>query len=162
MKIRQVIKTDNPGLAKMIRQVFIEHEAPKKGTVFSDPTTDALFELFQKDKSILYVAENSDKVLGCCGIYPTPGLPDKCVELVKFYLPKELRNKGIGRILMERSIAAAKQYGYTQLYIESLPEFSKAVKMYQKQGFRELAQPLGESGHTGCNIWMIKNLHELM
>ena len=158
MKIRQVHKSDNEGLAKMIRQVFEEHEAPKTGTVYSDPTTDALYETFEKEGSILYVAEDGNHMLGCCGIYPTRGLPDQCVELVKFYLPAALRNKGVGRILMERSIAAAKQLGYTQLYIESLPQFSKAVKIYEKQGFTLLEKPLGESGHTGCTIWLVKDL----
>jgi len=158
MKIRQVQESDNLGLAKMIRNVFEEYDAPKKGTVYSDTTTDALFELFQNKKSILYVAENSENILGCCGIFPTPGLPDHCAELVKFYLPKELRNKGIGKILLERCIAAAKQLGYSQLYIESLPHFSKAISMYEKQGFNALKNPLGESGHTSCNIWMLKEL----
>lgn len=158
MKIRQVEKSDNIGLAKMIRQVFEEHNAPKRGTVYSDPTTDNLYESFQKEKSILYVAESSENVLGCCGIYPTPGLPDHCAELVKFYLPKDMRNKGIGKILMERCIAAANQFGYSELYIESLPHFSRAVSMYEKQGFNELGSPLGESGHTSCNIWMLKKI----
>ncbi|MCP4882164.1 MAG: GNAT family N-acetyltransferase [Flavobacteriales bacterium] len=158
MKIRQVQESDNLGLAKMIRDVFEEYDAPKKGTVYSDMTTDALFELFQNKKSILYVAENSENILGCCGIFPTLGLPEHCAELVKFYLPKELRNKGIGKILLERCIAAAKQLGYSQLYIESLPHFSKAISMYEKQGFISLKNPLGESGHTSCNIWMLKQL----
>ena len=158
MKIRQLKKSDNQGLAKMIREVFEEHDAPKKGTVYSDPVMDDLYESFKTENSILYVAENSDSILGCCGIYPTPGIPAGCAELVKFYLPKELRNKGIGKILMERSIAAAKKFGYTQMYIESLPHFSKAVEMYKKQGFILLDAPLGDSGHTTCNIWMLKDL----
>lgn len=158
MKIRQVKESDNQGLATMIRGVFEEHDAPRKGTVYSDPTTDSLYELFLNEKSILFVAENNDKVIGCCGIYPTSGLPEGCVELVKFYLPKESRGKGIGRILMERSIAAAKEFGFSELYIESLPQFSKAVNIYEKQGFKELKNPLGDSGHTSCNIWMLKEL----
>ena len=40
---------------------------------------------------------NNNKILGCCGVYPTSGLPEQCVELVKFYLPKESRGKGIGK-----------------------------------------------------------------
>ena len=104
MKIRQVKESDNPHLSKMIRKVFEEHDAPKNGTVYSDPTTNYLYESFQIEKSVLWVAENNNKILGCCGVYPTAGLPEQCVELVKFYLPKESRGKGIGKILMEKSI----------------------------------------------------------
>lgn len=158
MKIRQVKESDNPHLSKMIRKVFEEHDAPKNGTVYSDPTTDHLYESFQTEKSVLWVAEDNNKILGCCGVYPTKGLPKQCAELVKFYLPKESRGKGIGKILMEKSINAAKEFGYTELYIESLPQFSKAVNMYEKQGFIQLKNPLGASGHTSCDIWMLKNL----
>jgi len=158
MKIRQIKESDNPHLSKMIKKVFEEHDAPKNGTVYSDPTTDHLYESFQVEKSVLWVAENNNKILGCCGIYPTTGLPEQCVELVKFYLPKESRGKGIGKILMEKSIDWAEKFGYSEVYIESLPQFSTAVNMYQKQGFIKLNNPLGISGHTSCNIWMLKNL----
>jgi putative acetyltransferase len=157
MQIRKVNKEDNIFLAKMIRQVFDEYHAPQKGTV-SDPTTDNLFELFQVEKSLLWVAEIDSEIVGCCGIYPTTGLPKNCAELVKFYLSAKSRGKGIGKILMEKSIESARELGYSKLYLESLPEFSNAISIYERQGFLKLDQPLGESGHTTCNIWMLKEL----
>lgn len=157
--IRQIEQQDNASLATMIRAVFEEHNAPQHGTVYSDPTTDNLFELFQHPGSVLWVAEIDHQVMGCCGVYPSRGLPDKCAELVKFYLTAEARGKGIGKALMQRSIEAARELGYTQLYIESLPEFSRAVSMYEKQGFERLTQPLGSSDHPTCDIWMLKELN---
>ena len=59
---------------------------------------------------------------------------------------------------MEKSIDCAEKFGYSELYIESLPQFSKAVSMYQKQGFVQLEKPMGESGQTSCNIWIFKSL----
>ena len=50
-------------------------------------------------------------------------------ELVKFYLHKDFRGTGIGRALMEKCIEAAKSLGYKKLYIESLPQFAKAVRI---------------------------------
>lgn len=158
IKIRTVSINDNQFLAQMIRQVFLEYDAPQQGTVYSDASTDHLFELFQKPLSHLWVAENNSQIVGCCGIYPTSGLPAGCVELVKFYITKEARGKGLGRQLMQKSIDMALSFGYTQMYIESLPEFSTAVSIYEKQGFIKLEYPLGNSGHNGCNIWMIKDL----
>ncbi len=161
MTIRQVKKLDNLSLANIIRKVFVEYNAPKKGTVYSDPTTNKLYQFFQIKKAVLWVAEENKKILGCCGVYPTIGLPEDCVELVKFYLPKESRGKGFGKILMEKSIDSAKEFGYSEIYIESLPEFSNAVRIYKKQGFLKRKKPLGESGHTSCNIWMLKKLNEI-
>ncbi|MFT3946082.1 MAG: GNAT family N-acetyltransferase [Agriterribacter sp.] len=158
MNIRTIVIADNIPLACMIRAVFEEYNAPKCGSVYSDPTTDHLFELFQKEKSILWVAEMEGEIIGCCGVYPTEGLPGNCVELVKFYLSAHARGKGTGKALMQKSIESAKQLGYSAIYLESFPDFSDAISIYEKQGFKQLDKPLGNSGHTSYNIWMIKEI----
>lgn len=156
--IREVEKKDNAVLAKIVRLVFDEHHAPQTGTVYSDPTTDNLFDLFRADRSILWVAEADGEMMGLCGVYPTPGLDADCAELVKFYLLDQARGKGIGSALMLQCFDSAKKMGYKKLYLESLPQFSKAISIYHRLGFTELNAPLGSSGHTSCNIWMIKDL----
>lgn len=155
--IRQIEPGDNAAAAKMIRDVFVEFDAEREGTVFSDPTTDELFELFQKPSSILYVATVNDVLVGTCGIYPTEGLPNGCAELVKFYLNADARGLGIGKKLMEMCTDWSRKKGYSQLYIESLPVFDKAVKMYELQGYKALDAPLCHS-HPGCTLWFSKEL----
>lgn len=162
VSIRKVVKADNNMLAKLIRDVFEEYNAPRECTVYSDPTTNDLFTLFKKPRSVLWVAVIDDKILGCCGIYATEGLPDDCAELAKFYLLHEARGKGIGKKLMQLCIQSAMEIGYKKLYIESLPHFSKAVSMYENYGFVRLNKPLGNSGHTSCNIWMLKELNAVI
>ena len=159
---RQIKESDNAQLAAIIRNAFHDFNAPTAGTVYEDPTTDNLYNLFQKDGAVCWVAEDGGEVVGCCGIYPTANLPGGCVELVKFYLAANARGKGIGRALMGKCIESAKQKGYDQIYIESLPQFSTAVGMYKRMGFESISHPLGNSGHTGCNIWMVKKLDTLI
>ena len=84
--------------------------------------------------------------------------PTSRSSLVKFYLSEDVRGKGIGKELMLKCIRSARKFEYTQLYLESLPQFSKAVKMYEKEGFIKLNQPLVNSEHKTCNIWMLKDL----
>lgn len=156
--IRKIQKSDDELLAPIIRSCFHDFEVPTSGTVFEDPTTDHLSELFTEKNSALFVAEVDGQLSGCCGIFPTEGLPEKCAELVKFYVGKDFRGKGLGKKLMEESIAYAKKSGYQSIYIESLPEFYTAVSIYEKQGFTYLEKPLGNSGHSGCNLWMIRDL----
>lgn len=158
MKIRKVQKSDNKSLADLIKEVFEEYDAPREGTVFSDPTTNNLYELFTNKKSVLWVVEEESEILGCCGVYPTDGLPVGCAELVKFYLMPKARGRKIGTKLMELSIQSAIKLGYSKLYIESLSQFDRAVEIYKKLGFKGLEQPLGDTVHTSCNIWMIKKL----
>jgi putative acetyltransferase len=158
MEIRPIESRDNEALAKVIRTALAEFGANKPGTVYFDPTTDALFELFRTPGSYYYVATIDEKVVGGCGIFPTENLPDGTCELVKLYVAKEARGTGLGKQLMEKSMNWAKENGYTQVYLESMPELSKAVSIYEKVGFKSLDQPLGNSGHCGCDIWMIKAL----
>jgi putative acetyltransferase len=155
---RKVQSQDNPFLAKMIRGVIEEFDAPKTGTVYADKSTDDLFELFQEKNSILWVAELNNEAVGCCGIFPTKGLENGVCELVKFYISDKVRGKGIGKELMLKSIASAKDMGYSHIYLESLPHFSKAIQMYEESGFKKLSTPQGNSGHTSCNVWMLKEL----
>lgn len=156
--IRTIETTDNPALAKIVRDTFDEFDIPRVGTVYSDPETDRLYDLFQFPGSTYFVAEEDGVVLGGCGIFPTEGLPEGCAELVKYYLSNSARGKGIGRTLMEHTFAAAKQYGYTHLYLESFPDFAKAVTIYEKAGFKHLDKALGNSGHFACTVWMLREL----
>ncbi|MFN0256972.1 GNAT family N-acetyltransferase [Pedobacter ureilyticus] len=156
--IRNIKKDDNPIIAELIRKIFREFKIDKPGTVYTDPSTDALYELFQIKGAEYWLAEEDGKLLGGCGIYPTDGLPEGCVELVKFYLSADTRGKGLGRRLMEQSIESARNMGYKQVYLESFPELATAVGMYEKAGFRKLDGPMGNSGHYACTVWMILDL----
>lgn len=156
--IRQALKEDESTLASIIRATFEEFDAPRKCTVYDDPTTDHLFDLFNRPAAELWVAVLNDQVVGCCGIYPTQGLPDKVAELVKFYLTSSARGNGIGKLLMNKCIDSAKELGYEKLYLESMPQFSNAVNFYKRLGFTELDNSLGNSGHTSCSIWMMLSI----
>lgn len=158
MQIRPIEPGDNQALAKVIRTALAEFGANKPGTVYFDPTTDALYELFRTPGSFYYVATIDEVIVGGCGIFPTENLPQGTCELVKLYLAKEARGTGLGKQLMEISLSWAKENGYTQVYLESMPELAKAVSIYEKVGFKPLENPLGNSGHCGCDIWMLKAL----
>lgn len=147
-----------PALAAIIRKSLEEFKANKPGTVYFDTTTDNLFEVFKIPGSIYYVAEQNCVLLGGCCIYPTQNLPNGTCELVKLYLSSAARGKGLGKALMLKCLDAAKNMGYKNVYLETMPELTIAVPMYEKLGFTYLPGPLGNSGHDGCSIWMIKNL----
>ncbi|NBU82899.1 MAG: GNAT family N-acetyltransferase, partial [Flavobacteriaceae bacterium] len=68
------------------------------------------------------------------------------------------RGTGLGKALMLQAMAWAKENGYAQVYLETMPELSNAVTMYEKLGYTRLTKSLGNSGHDGCSIWMLKTL----
>lgn len=158
--IRPIQLSDNASLAVIIRSALEEFGANHPGTVYYDATTDALYELFREPGSGYFVALIDDKVVGGGGIFPTEGLPEGTCELVKMYLSPEARGTGLGKKLIETSLAFAKQTGYKNVYLETMPELKQALKVYARFGFNYLSAPMGNSGHTGCSLWMLKGLEQ--
>ncbi len=156
--IRPIQPSDNPALARIVRDTLKEFGANHPGTVYYDHTTDSLFELFQQGRSWYFVVETNGTITGGAGIYPTPGLPDDTCELVKMYLLPETRGLGLGRTLIENCMEKAASFGYQKIYIETMPELKQALNLYAKFGFEYLSGPMGNSGHTGCSLWMLKKL----
>lgn len=158
IQTRPIQPADNPAIAAIIRNTLKEFGGDRPGTVYTDPTTDALYELFRKPGSSYYIALLNDQIVGGAGIYPSDGLPEATCELVKMYLLPEARGIGLGKFLIEKALQFAKEYGYKQVYIETLPELRQAMSVYEKFGFTYLDGPLGNTGHFGCDVWMLKEL----
>jgi len=156
--IRPIQPSDNAALAVIIRSALEEFGANHPGTVYYDASTDALYELFREPRSGYFVALADDKIVGGGGIFPTAGLPEGTCELVKMYLSPEARGTGLGKKLIETSLAFAKETGYKNVYLETMPELKQALKVYARFGFDYLSGPMGNSGHTGCSLWMLKQL----
>ena len=156
--IRKIEEKDNQQLALVVRTTLAEFGANKPGTVFFDPTTDSLFQVFRNPRSVYYVALENDTVLGGGGIYPTDGLPDDTCELVKMYLLPRARGMGLGKKLIEKCVQFAKDTGYENIYLETMPELKNALKVYERMGFEYLNKPIGNSGHFGCDLWMLARI----
>ncbi|WP_207510279.1 GNAT family N-acetyltransferase [Longitalea luteola] len=156
--IRTIQPADNQALAVIIRNALTEFGANKPGTVYYDASTDALYELFRQQGSIYYIAEVDGVLIGGAGIYPSPGLPADTCELVKMYLSPAARGQGIGKMLIEKALQFAREAGYRKVYIETMSELRKAMSVYEKFGFKYLDGPMGNTGHFGCGIWMLKSL----
>jgi putative acetyltransferase len=157
--IRPISASDNPFIAVIIRNALEEFGANKPGTVYFDASTDNLFNLFTSHKgSAYFIAEENGLILGGAGIFPTEGLPEGTCELVKMYLSKDARGKGLGQKMISFSMQWAKENGYQQVYLETMPELKKAVHVYEQFGFHYLNEPMGNSGHCGCDIWMMKTI----
>lgn len=158
MKIRHIESKDNEAMAKIIRDSLEEFNAAKPGTVYYDKTTDRLSEIFSAPRSAYFVIEIDEEIAGGAGIFPTEGLPAHTCELVKMYVAKKFRGNGYGQTLLNKCFEQARKEGYKKMYIESMPELKNALGMYEKNGFEYIPNPIGNSGHTGCDLFMLKEL----
>lgn len=158
MIIRKIQPEDNPAMAACIRSVIPEFGMPKVGTAYEDPETDAMFEAYQGEREVYYVIEEDGEVLGGAGIKALRDNTENVCEFQKMYFFAKTRGKGYGKLLFEKCMEAAKDFGYTQCYLESSPNFKAAIHIYELYGFQHLDKPLGATGHYSCDVWMIKDL----
>ena len=164
MNIRIIKKDDNPQIATIIRNVFDELDAPKCGTAYSDPILDTLYEVYQEPKSIYFVIEDDGKIIGGGGVASLKMLNqvqhdnNEVCELQKMYFAPEARGLGFGKQIIEKCLVFAKEQGFKYCYLETLPFMESARKLYERMGFQYLDKPIGTTGHTSCDVWMIKEL----
>ena len=156
--IREIEPKDNAQLAKVIRSVILEMGAPKTGTAYEDKATDQMFETYQKEKTVYFVLELNNNVIGGAGIAQLDNSKDNTCELQKMYFLPKARGKGLGTKLITKCLEKAKELGFENCYLETLPYMKAAVKLYKKNGFINLEKPLGNTQHYSCNVWMLKKI----
>jgi putative acetyltransferase len=158
IQIRTIKPEDDKTLAQIIRNSLAEFGANHPGTVYYDETTDHLYDLFRKEKSVYYVVQEDGVILGGAGIFPSNGLPVDTCELVKMYLLPIARGRGLASELIRLGIDFARKQEFKSIYLETMPQLKKALPIYEKWGFQYLSAPMGNTGHSGCELWMLKKL----
>ncbi|MCL1060392.1 GNAT family N-acetyltransferase [Shewanella gelidimarina] len=160
MSVKLVAATpvDDELLCQVIKQVGEEFGAVGEGYGPSDPEVLAMSQHYGDDNNSLYlVAKLNGKVVGGCGVAPLNGSLTTC-ELKKLFLLEESRGLGLGKQLTEQCLQYAKTKGFKACYLDTLSNMTSAVRLYEKLGFEHLSQPLAQSVHNGCDVWMKKAL----
>ncbi|MFT6845869.1 MAG: putative acetyltransferase [Flavobacteriales bacterium] len=158
MKIRKIEKTDNKELAKMLKTVLTEVGANADGFAFTDPQLDNMFEYYDTQIGNYYVVVNNEgTIIGGAGIGALDG-ETSTMELQKMYFLPETRGKGIAQKLLDHLMLEAKENGFQQCYLETLDGLDAALALYRRNGFTLIDKPLGNTGHFGCNVYMLKSL----
>lgn len=83
----------------------------------------------------LYIAFYEKQVAGCIALRK---LNESECEMKRLYVKPEFRNKGIGKMLVEKVVSDSKEIGYSSMLLDTLPFLQKAIKMYRKMGFYEV------------------------
>ena len=156
--LRPLQPLDETALSRVIRAALVEFEADRPGFAWQDPELDAMTKTYAASGWIYLVAVEGGTVLGGAGIGPLSGVEATC-ELQKMYLAPSARGKGVGWRLMDSLLKQARMLCYRQVYLETLSGMVAAQRLYRAWGFLKIEQPLGQTGHGGCDCWFLKELH---
>jgi putative acetyltransferase len=83
----------------------------------------------------LLLATYGVQVAGCAALRPFEG---QTCEMKRLYVRPEHRRHGIGRMLAEAVISAAREAGYAHMRLDSLPWMEAAIALYRAMGFYEI------------------------
>ena len=120
----------------------------------------AMSDAFGEGRSRYFVAELRGQVVGGAGVAPLAQGDEGTCELKKMYLASAARGQGVGAVLLDRCLVAARELGYAQCYLETMEEMVAARLLYERRGFRPIATSLGSTGHDICNRWYVMSLEE--
>jgi putative acetyltransferase len=104
-----------------------------------DPeTTDAdledIEESYFKRGGMFEVLEDTEgNLLGTVGLY---ALENETCELRKMYFAPELRGRGLGRHMLERTVENARRLGFKIMRLETASVLEKAIRLYTRFGFK--------------------------
>jgi putative acetyltransferase len=159
IEIRPIKPMDNDAIKSIIKNALIEFDSDKPGTAFFDKSLENLYEAYQNNRAIYFVALLNGKLIGGCGIDTLENADTNICELQKMYLSPEARGKKIGKKLLVKCLNYAKEANYKQCYLESFPYMISAINLYLENGFKKLDKPLGNTGHTACDVHMLLDLN---
>jgi GNAT superfamily N-acetyltransferase len=84
----------------------------------------------------LYLAYSDGALAGCIALR---SLGDNVCEMKRLFVRDKFRGQQIGRLLIEKLIADAKEIGYESMRLDTFPpKMGKAVQLYEWYGFREI------------------------
>jgi putative acetyltransferase len=156
--IRPIRADDDASVAAVIRTVMPEFGADGPGFAIHDAEVDAMSTAYAPPRALYLVVEMGGRVVGGGGVAPLTGAGPEVCELRKMYFLREARGRGVGRLVLERCIAAARELGYRTMYLETLTGMEAAQHLYEQLGFRRLACAMGATGHFSCDRYYALSL----
>lgn len=105
--------------------------------------TDQLRSELSNPESFFYFVKEEDKILGYLKLNTktaqTDQVLDSSLEIERIYLAQEAQGKGIGKLLMDFSIAEAKRRNLLCLWLGVWEKNEKAIAFYKSYGFEVFA-----------------------
>jgi ribosomal protein S18 acetylase RimI-like enzyme len=137
-----VTEPSSPEQMNSVREIFLEYA----GTL----SVDLRFQGFERElqelpgeysppRGTLLLAMVNNQVAGCCALRPLDSADEpNASEMKRLYVRPAFRRLGLGRQLAEAVMDAARRYGYSSIFLDTLDEMETARALYEDLGFEEI------------------------
>jgi putative acetyltransferase len=151
LEIRPLELADVPALLEIIADSRRENGSGEESSALLEPADHALYANYHRQRTLYFVALLGGEVVGGAGVAPLAASDPLTCELQRMYLRADARGRGIGDALLERCLAAARQFLYVRCYLEAGAQAQAAREFYGRHGFRDL-----QASHN--DRWLIRTL----
>ena len=130
--LREAAPADAPAIRAVVFTVLEEYGlSPSPSS--TDADLDDIIASYAARGGLFRVITSADgAVVGCGGLYPIDRTE---AELRKMYLLKDARGQGLGRMLLNDLIAAARERGFERVVAETASVLREAIGLYRSSGF---------------------------
>lgn len=125
---------------------------PKDREVLDDPEG----KILDKGGRIFMAENETGEAVGCVALI---AMADGGFEVAKMTVLESARGSGLGRLLMEMCVEAAKAAKAPRLYLETNSSLAPALGLYRAMGFVDLDPSMRPAtDYARCDVWMERPL----
>lgn len=99
----------------------------------------------------ILIAESGGEAIGTCALIPAH--TGEGFELVKMCVSDAYQGHGIGRMLIEATLAEARARGARRVFLETNRKLEPAIRLYERCGFQHLTERL-PTPYERCDVQM--------
>jgi len=140
---------------KTLDQLHLVENIEKQVSEFKKPRnkTEYLNRLRNRKYSIFFAIENNKEI----GYAVSYGKADK-FYIWTIAVMEEYREKGVAKELLEKSIQAGKELGYSKVYLKTRNTFQNMIFLALKFGFKIVNVTKNKENEDENVIWMEKTI----
>lgn len=131
-----ISKAISPGDIELVKSLFLAHEKElAEDACFHgfDAEMKNIQNIYSAPTGALLLAINNGDAVGVVGMVASN---DKTAEMKRLYVKPEWRGRGVGRMLCEEVLNAAKNASYSYMRLETLFRLEAAISLYLEYGFK--------------------------
>lgn len=132
-RLRPATNADAEAIRRVVFAVLREYGLPPDPDGLDADLAEPETSYHRAGGSFDVLTDSSGAVVGTVGLFPLRGT--RC-ELRKMYLAAPCRGRGLGKRLLRRALARARELGFTRIELETVSILKAAARLYESFGFQ--------------------------
>ena len=116
---------------------FLAEEFAQAGKTFEPLSRHKIYQDIKHNFILFLCMKDGSKIIGTVALCR---LNESACELKAMYLNKNYQGKKLGYRLATSAIDFAKKSGFKKIYLDSMKEYDRALRLYRSLGFKETSR----------------------